>query len=94
MTLGQWLVGVGASLIGLGGGLGIAYFTYTLEAAISFWAWPGIVAVCVTALGALLMLIALKAREAGVPNQVQRSGHSSRNYQAGGDISVGLDKEE
>lgn len=91
MSTAEKLVGAGGVVIGLGGGLGVAYYIYSLESAQSFWAWPGTVSIVTTGLGLLLLVLGLLQRETRAEGLKQSGGDRSTNYQAGRDMTVGQD---
>ena len=61
----------------------------------SFWSWHGWMAVCLLAVGVPLLIAGLlgPGKGDGKPSTQQRQsgGPGSRNYQAGGDMTIGRD---
>jgi hypothetical protein len=61
----------------------------------SFWSWHGWMAISLLALGVLLVVVGLLGPSKGEakqpPQQRQSGGPGSRNYQAGGDMTIGRD---
>ena len=85
---GDRLVAAGGVVAGLGGALGVGYFIYALQSSVTFWSWPGWVAVCATLTGLAIVAIGILRRDAPKAAQHQRGGNSSTNYQAGRDLTV------
>ena len=85
------LLQAGAVLVGLGGALAVGYFLLVSEVGGSFWTWPGIVGIGVTAAGLLLVVagLVMPAKERSARLQRQRSGNRSMNLQAARDIRIG-----
>lgn len=94
MSRQQWIFNAGVAVFGLGGSLGVAYLIYCFEAHVSFWNWPGIGAILATVAGAVMMCLPVFSSENERGAQVQKSGSGSVNYQAGGDIRVGVPSDE
>lgn len=94
MTKLQWMFNLGVALVGLGGGLGVAFFIYCLEAQTSFWTWPGILAAAMASFGFLAMSLILFASAPEIASQTQQSGANSTNYQAGRDMHIRGSRDE
>jgi glucose uptake protein GlcU len=87
MTGSEKCVAIGTLVSGLGGALLVAYFIYSLESTVSFWTWPGLLAIILTSVGLLIIVVG-----ALIPNneatQRQAGGRNARNMQAGRDIVI------
>ncbi|MBC9954433.1 hypothetical protein ICM05_07195 [Leucobacter sp. cx-42] len=89
MSISERFFSLGGIVMGLGGTLGVAYYIYSLEAKVSFFSWPGMVALTVTASGLGLLLVGLFKRDPQSNSLRQHGGHGSKNYQAGRDMVIG-----
>lgn len=89
MSTADKLVAAGGIVVGLSGGLGVAYYIYSLESVQPFWSWPGTASVIATGIGLLLLVLGLLKRETRVEGLEQSGGDRSTNYQAGRDMTIG-----
>lgn len=76
-------------VVGLGGGLGVAYYIYSLESGQPFWSWPGTASVVATGIGLLSLVLGFLQRESRAEGMNQSGGDGSTNYQAGRDMTIG-----
>lgn len=89
MSYSSRLLQVGSTVTSLGATLSIGYYIYGLSNNAPFWNLPGRIGAIITFIGIVILLLGLffPSREENFPSmQSQKSGHSSKNYQAGRDI--------
>jgi hypothetical protein len=81
-----WLA-VGGAVFSVGALLAISWFIYVRQAHSAFWTWPGAIGIAVGSAGFIMLIIGLllPAGETS-PQQIQRGGDHSRNFQAGRDV--------
>lgn len=92
LSSSRWMT-LGGAVLGLGALLLVSWLIYGIQSKTSFWYWPGILGVTLTAIGLVVLIVGFVLPDAenedASPTQRQYGGDKSINLQAGRDIKLG-----